>query len=69
MIFVFKTTVKTKRQMLQLKPYINNTFPHAKWNFDLQDIDKILRIECEENIVLKIIHLLQSHNHGCEELE
>jgi hypothetical protein len=49
MIFVFKTSVKTKIQMKKLKPHIDKMLPCAKWNFDLKDSDKILRIDSEEN--------------------
>ncbi len=69
MIFVFKTSVKTKTQIKKLKPHIDKILPNAKWSFDLEDIDKILRIESKENIVLTIIDLLSIHNHSCEELE
>ena len=69
MIFVFKTSVRTKQQVQQLKPHIDKTLPNAKWNFDLEDIDKILRIDSEENIVLIIIDLLTIHKFFCEELE
>jgi hypothetical protein len=69
MIFVFKTSVKTKIQAKKLKPHIDNILPNAKWNFDLEDCDKILRIDSEENVVLKIIDLLNIHNYICEELE
>jgi hypothetical protein len=69
MIFVFKTSVKTSRQARQLKLHIDKLLPDAKWNFDLKDCDKILRIDSEENVVLKIIDLLNVHNHSCEELE
>ena len=69
MIFVFKTSVKTKMQAKNLKPHIDNILPKAKWNFDLEDCDKILRVDCEENIVLKITDLLNIHNYHCEELE
>ena len=69
MIFVFKTSVKTKMQVKKLKPHIDKRLPKAKWNFDLEDIDKILRIDSEENIVLIIIDLLNIHNYSCEELE
>ena len=69
MIFVFKTSVKTKIQIKKLKPHIDKILPNAKWNFDLEDIDKILRIDSGENIVLIIIDLLDIHNHSCEELE
>ena len=61
MIFVFKTSVKTKMQIKQLKPHIDNTIPRAKWNFDLEDCDKILRIDNEGNVVFKIIDLLNKH--------
>jgi hypothetical protein len=69
MIFVFKTSVKTKRQIKKLKPHIDFTLPKAKWNFDLKDIDKILRIDSEEDIVPRVKCLLNTHNHICEELE
>ena len=69
MIFVFKTSVKTKTEVRQLKPQINNMLCAEKWNFDLQDSDNILRIESEENIVLKITDLLHLHNFYCEELK
>ena len=69
MIFVFKTSVTTKMQMMQLKPHIDNILPVVKWNFDLEDIDNILRIDSEENVVLKIIDVLHVHNYSCEELK
>lgn len=69
MIFVFKTSVKTNMQIKKLKPHIDKILPNAKWNFDLEDVDKILRIDSEENIVLIIIDLLSIHGYSCEELE
>ena len=69
MIYVFKTSVKTKIQAKKLKPHIDKILPQAKWNFDLEDCDKILRIDSEENIVLKIIDLLNFHKYSCEELK
>jgi hypothetical protein len=69
MIFVFKTSVKTKMQLKKLKPHIDRVLPNAKWNFDLADIDKILRVDSEEYIVLEIIDMLNTQNFRCEELE
>ena len=69
MIYVFKTSVKTKSQVKKLQPHINKVVPNKKWNFDLEDCDKILRIDSEENIVLKITGLLNIHRFHCEELE
>lgn len=36
-------------------------------NFDLEDCDKILRIDTEENIVLKITGLLNTHKPACRQ--
>ena len=69
MIYVFKTSVRTKIQVKKLKPHIDEIWPKAKSNFDLDDCDKVLRIDCEENIILPIIDLLKNHNFDCEELE
>jgi hypothetical protein len=69
MIYVFKTSVKTKTQAKMLKPHIDRILPTANWNFDLEDCDKILRIDSEENIVLCIMNLLKNHNYDCAELE
>lgn len=69
MILVFKTSVKSKIQVKKLKPHIDKRLPEAKWNFDLQDRDKILRIDNEEDIGLTVIDLLKSLNFYCEELE
>ena len=68
MIFVFKTSVKNQTQVQNLKPHLDNILPIAKWNFDLEDVDKILRIDSEESIELIIIDLLNTHNFSCEEL-
>lgn len=69
MIYVFKTSVKTKLQVKNLKPQIEKILPNEKWNFDLEDRDKILRIDSEEHIVSELINVLKVHDVNCEELE
>ena len=69
MIYVFKTSVKTKMQAKKLTPHIDKILRNAKWNFDLDDCDKVLRIDSEENVILPIINVLKNHNFECEELE
>lgn len=69
MIYVFKTSVNTQDQLKKLEPHINRILPDEKWNFDLDDCDKILRVDSKENIVLRITGLLNIHNFSCEELE
>ncbi len=69
MIFVFKTSVKTKMHVQKLKPYFDKIIRNGKWNFDLEDIDKILHIDTEGNIARSIIDLLNIHSYNCVELE
>lgn len=46
MVWVFKTTIKNKIQVRKISPILDELIlPQGKWNFDLEDCDKILRIE------------------------
>jgi hypothetical protein len=60
MVWVFKTTVKNKTQAKRVAPLLNGLLPpSAKWNFDLSDCDKVLRIESfhqtiDESIIIQI---------------
>lgn len=46
MVWVFKTTIKNKFQVRKISPILDELIlPQGKWNFDLEDCDKILRIE------------------------
>ncbi|WP_421804183.1 hypothetical protein [Flagellimonas sp.] len=45
-ILVFKTSVKQKGEVNQLRPWLNKLVnSNGCWNFDLEDCDKILRVE------------------------
>jgi len=68
MIYVFKTSVKTPKAVNQLKYQLNKSLNISHWNFDLEDCDKILRIESESNIKEEVVNLLQKNNFICEEL-
>jgi hypothetical protein len=69
MIYILKTSVKSKNQVRKLKPHINKILSNERWNFDLEDCDKILRIDSEENRIQEIKHILSIHKFHCEELE
>jgi len=69
MICVFKTSVKTKAQVRKLKPHIDKILPAENWNFDLEDCDRILRIDTGRNITQEIKALLNNWQFYCEELE
>ncbi|MFT3947899.1 MAG: hypothetical protein QM763_13095 [Agriterribacter sp.] len=68
MIYVFKTSVKLKKEARQLKPYLDNLLNQATWNFDLEDCDKILRIDSQPDILDTVTKLLQDKGFDCEEL-
>lgn len=46
MVEVFKTNVDNTKQAQSLVDKIHNQFPDYKVNFDLEDYDNILRVEC-----------------------
>ena len=50
MIQVFKTDVSDKKDAEEIFKMLQNVSPDYKINFDLDDCDKILRIESNENI-------------------
>lgn len=68
MIYVFKTTVKTKKAVKQVTPKLNELMPTSVWNFDLDDCDNILRVESKTPISRLVIKLLQDNGFECYEL-
>lgn len=68
MIFVFKTSVQRQEDIQRLKPYLDEIKPWAKWNFDLEDCDNILRVDTPSNDAKGIIYVLQVNGFVCEEL-
>ena len=69
MILVFKTNVSSGSKARKLKPFLDQSFPNAKWNFDLTDCDKVLRVDAPEDITALVIYTLNSHGFECAELE
>ena len=67
-VYVFKTNVKNKYQIKKLKPIFNSCFPHVQWNFDIEDCDKIFRVESQVDIVSDISKIFKSKGYDCEEL-
>jgi len=68
MVLVFKTNVKSKRSIKKLEPLLDTLLFHSKWNFDMKDCDKILRVEGKEIVSSQIAALLAENGFYCEEL-
>jgi hypothetical protein len=56
MIYIFKTSVDTRLKFELSKLFLNILLPNAVWNFDLEDCDNILRIDCETEITESILN-------------
>ncbi|MDB5030862.1 hypothetical protein [Mucilaginibacter sp.] len=65
---VFKTNVAEVRLSELLIQQLLNHFPDSRVNFDMEDCDKILRIEAEAIIPEKIIEVLNANGYSCEVL-
>lgn len=68
MIFVFKTNVSDSLAIKKFKSLFDKRLPNSNWNFDLEDCDKILRVESQVEIAEITINLLKTHGYFCEEL-
>ena len=69
MVYVFKTSVKYKKQIKQIAKELNKISQIQEWNFDLEDCDKILRIVARNLNSMLICNLLNSLGIDCNELE
>ncbi len=70
MVWVFRTSVTNEQEANQLAPLFKSLLPQeGKWNFDLTDCDRILRIESNQLSVLHIADTLHQQGFQCEELQ
>jgi hypothetical protein len=66
---VFKTNVQTMSVAEMIIADLIQLLPTARINFDLDDCDKILRIESHHPCVHTIIGIVESRGFQCEVLE
>lgn len=69
MIEVFKTDIRNKTTANAILKVLKLSFPSANFNFDLNDCDKILRTESNNNISQQIIDVINNQGFRCEILE
>ena len=68
-ILVFKTNIRYKKQIKEVRRHIDAETQIIKWNVDLHDIDKILRVESLNLHPAFVENLVQKAGYYCEELE
>ena len=69
MVEVFKTNILQRELAGQIASTILDRFPSFKINFDLDDCDKILRIEGSNICPKAVIELIEISGFECELLE
>jgi hypothetical protein len=68
-IMVFKTSVDSQQSVKTLKPLLDLVAGRGRWNFALDDCDKILRVKSLNIDSQSTIRLLQANGYDCAELE
>ncbi|MBK8747517.1 MAG: hypothetical protein IPM04_06520 [Saprospiraceae bacterium] len=69
MVEIFKTNVKKRKRSEKLVSLLSMKYPDLKINFDLEDCDKILRIEGESFCPTRITKKMNKLGHKCLVLE
>jgi hypothetical protein len=67
-VLIFKTNIRYKKEINSIRRFIGGEPNIIKWNVDLQDIDKVLRIEASDIHPSTIQKLINEAGHYCEEL-
>jgi hypothetical protein len=68
-ILVFKTNLRYRKNINAIEPHISGQPGIIKWNVDLKDADKILRVVSSDCHPQKIEGIIKSAGYRCEELK
>jgi len=69
MVEVFKTNVQEYTEAQQLVAVLRRHFPGTKINFDLDDCDKVLRVEGKNLRIEKVMTLVMEKGFACTVLD
>lgn len=67
-IEIFKTSINSQQAAALVKYMLSDKYPDAKINFDLEDCDRILRIENKVICVEEVTAIVNTLGHQCEVL-
>lgn len=68
MISIYKTNIENSSQIQLLKKELDTLLGEENWNFDLDDCDRILRVDTQNNISKLVIEKLNTMGFDCEEI-
>jgi hypothetical protein len=67
-ILVFKTSVQSKEGVTSLKKSLDLVAGAGKWNFALDDSDRVLRVNAPREKLHLTVKILNNMGYLCEEL-
>jgi hypothetical protein len=67
-VLILKTNIRYKKNVKAVAPLLNGRNSISRWNIDLEDIDKVLRIESDNMELTEVVQLIQEAGFHCEEL-
>ena len=68
-ILIFRTSIISKQDIKRVERLLSQYPQIHKWNVDVEDWEKVLRIECREISAAEITDLLRAINIYAAELE
>ena len=68
-VMVFRTSVESAESVLLLKPSLDLLAGAGRWNFALDDSDRVLRVKATRDKLESTVMILNSMGYQCEELE
>lgn len=69
-LFILKTNINSDKSIRILSNVFNTKSFIMRWTLDTEDIDNVLKINCQSGIKEKeVIQLIESSGFSCEALE
>lgn len=69
-ILVYRTSVTNAKELMLLSIVLNSCAKIKSWNIDLEDWEKVLRVECSKNLrPEEVIEMIQNIGICISELE
>ncbi len=61
-LLILKTNIKSKKKVRSVRALLNKTPRISDWSVDLNDIDKVLRIEADDSLEEKEVIGILKHS-------
>ena len=68
-VLVYKTNINHRTDIEKISPVLSQYNKVLAWNVDIDDIDKVLRIEAMTNISNEIQNIINQSGYTCQEME